>query len=87
MNQTDTTTPKDREIFTSQHKYHFSHHWVHANDLTDVSNALNEKDILQQFSILSTNTSSHRTAVMPEQLPQQWGIGMENAKATLKVTT
>jgi hypothetical protein len=51
-------------------KHGSPHYCLHDSALTDISNTFNERDLLQQYIIMSTSTSIHGSFVTPDQLSQ-----------------
>jgi hypothetical protein len=59
---------------------------VYNNKLIQISRAFDDS-AFKDITIASTNTSHRNPRINEELLSQRWGIGLETAKQTLKVTT
>ncbi len=68
--------PRNKSIYTIQ-----------TSDLSNLSPAYDEINILNRsYEIAATNSSQRTSRMTPESLAQSWGIGIEAAKQTLKFT-
>ncbi len=73
--------PKDRALLHS--KSHHPNRQLLLNDLSCISSIFDDSYI----NVSVNSTTNRAPKVTPEQLSQRWGIGLQAAKDTLKVTT
>jgi hypothetical protein len=77
----ENDTPRDRNLFALKRSFRC----VIEDDLDQLSSAFLHPDIMS-YNIYSTSTSKRQYQLSPELLLQRWGIGIETAKNTIKVT-
>jgi hypothetical protein len=79
-----TPDPKDRVLLPIK-TYH-SNLRLYDNDLLGISSIFDDS-YSRNLNISMTNTTTRTPRITPELLSQRWGIGLQAAKDTLKVTT
>jgi hypothetical protein len=79
-----TPDPKDRALL--QLKSHHPNKQLLLNDLSCISSIFDDS-YATTINVSMTSTTKRAPKITPEQLSQRWGIGLQAAKDTLKVTT